>query len=247
MNTFNKNLARVAAEQIVMNENNDEKSLITSFVEVCRFLAENPESLSWRTSKKNPNKPFVFEQDGLSKLAKKYFEGYRKSDLPAKPSTIPDVMVSIIMREFHGYSDEDCQRIQIEHQYLMCAENCVGNLLERYIDSVLRRHNWYWCCGDLVRAIDFLGKNSQGEWIALQIKNRNNSENSSSSAIRDGTKIQKWFRSFSKDTKKGRKSLTNWDSLPILMQGHGLSEEGFEKFVIQYIKNHKPKNNQIIV
>lgn len=239
MNIFDENLAREVAEQIAMKDNEDEKSLINSFVEVCRFLGENPKSLSWRN--KN-NKPSVFNQSGLVKLAEKYFQGYRKLDLPAKPSTIPDAMVSVIMREFHGYSDEDCQRIQKEHQESMCAENCVGNLLERYLDSVLRSHNWYWCCGDFVKARDFLSKNSQGQWIALQIKNRDNSENSSSSAIRGGTQIQKWFRSFSKDTKKGRSSLTNWGNLPISMQGYNLSEEGFKRFVIQYLRKSHFKN-----
>jgi len=240
VNTFDENLARETAKQIVIKDSKDEKSLITSFVEVCRFLGENPKSLSWR--KKN-NKPSVFDPSGLAQLAKKYFKGYRKPDLPVQPSTIPDAMVSVIMREFYGYSDKDCHRIQKEHQQLMCAENCVGNLLERYIDSVLRAHDWYWCCGELVKAIDFLSKNSQGQWIALQVKNRNNSENSSSSAIRDGTQIKKWFRSFSKDTRKGRDSLTNWANFPLSMQSHGLSEEDFKEFVIQYINNQKSTNN----
>ncbi len=121
----------------------------------------------------------------------------------------------------------------------MCAENCVGNLLERYLDSQLRTSYWNWCCGEFVKAIDFLGRNDNGEWIALQIKNRDNSENSSSSAIRDGTRIQKWFRSFSKDTKKGRVSFTNWQKLPPLMQGYNLNENDFKLFVSKYIEEEK--------
>ena len=241
MSGFNESLVGKTAEKFVVN--NDEKSLIESFVIICQFLAEYPSAISWRTSKANPHKPTVVNQNDLSQLAKKYFEGYRRSDFPVEPSTIPDPMVSTIMSEAYGYSNQECQRIKIEHQYAMCAENCVGNLLERYIDSVLRENGWNWCCGEFVKAIDFLGKNNDGEWIALQIKNRDNSENSSSSAIRDGTKIQKWFRSFSKDTKKGRSSFTNWNNLPPLMRGYDLSEEGFKEFVIQYINIYKPKNS----
>ena len=242
MNNFDENLAREVIEKTVIN-NDDERFLINSFIEICRFLGENPNRLSWRTSKTNPNKPSIVEQGGLFKLANKHVEGYRRSDLPTTPSTVPDEMVSVIMGEFYEYSEEDCQRIQIEHQYSMGAENCVGNLLERYIDSVLRYHNWYWCCGNFVKAIDFLSKNEQGEWFALQIKNRDNSENSSSSAIRDGTHIKKWFRSFSQDTKKGRESWTNWSKLPLPMHNYSLGEEGFKEFVVQYIHNHKPKHN----
>jgi hypothetical protein len=68
-----------------------------------------------------------------------------------------------------------------------------------------------------------------GRWDALQIKNRDNSENSSSSKVRAGTNIQKWFRSFSMT------GATNWPNLPTLMQGYGLSEEGFNKYVEDYL------------
>lgn len=117
----------------------------------------------------------------------------------------------------------------------MCAENCVGSLLERYLDSVLRPQGWYWCCGDFVKAVDFISRDENGQWLALQIKNRDNSENSSSSAIRNGTKIQKWFRSFSK------KGGTNWDNLPQMMRGYNLSESDFIAFTKKYLEQEKAK------
>lgn len=234
---FNKEKTFKIAESVCKND--DERSLISSFVDVCSFLAEFPNELSWRTSKLSPVKPDAKTEDGLMILANRYFEAYRRSDFPVEPSTIPDEMVSVIMERAYGYSYEECQKIKLEHQHAMCAENCVGNLLERYLDSELRQSHWSWCCGEFVKAIDFIGRNENNEWVALQIKNRNNSENSSSSAIRDGTRIQKWFRSFSKDTKKGRPSFTNWEKLPSLMQGYNLNEEDFKKFVVQYIKKEK--------
>jgi len=234
--SFNKANASTIANNICIN--NDEKLLVNSFLEVCEFLSEFPTELSWQGKK---NRPTVDDDAGLKVLANSYFSGYRRSDFPANPSTIPDEMVSIIMETAYGYSYEECKKIKLEHQHSMCAENCVGNLLERYIESKLRNSNWSWCCGEFVKAIDFIGKNEKGEWIALQIKNRNNSENSSSSAIRDNTNIQKWFRSFAKDTKKGRPTFTNWENLPPLMQEYGLSEDEFKLFVKNYIATEKAK------
>lgn len=234
---FNKKNATKIAYSVCKDD--DERSLISSFVEVCSFLAEFPNEMSWRTSKAAPVKPDVNTDKGLTILANRYFDAYRRSDFPVEPSTVPDEMVSVIMERAYGYSDEECQKIKIEHQHAMCAENCVGNLLERYLDSKLRQSHWCWCCGEFVKAIDFLGRNKNGEWVALQIKNRDNSENSSSSAIRDGTRIQKWFRSFSKDTIKGRPSFTNWEKLPPLMQGYHLNENDFKSFVKSYIDSKK--------
>lgn len=226
---FNNVLARnVAAESC--NNQGEEEGLIEAFVQVCNFLYDNPDSLSWRSN----NKPSVETKEDLKILAEKYFSGYRKSDFPVAAGTIPDEIVSIVMMEAFGYSKEDTDRIKIDHQRAMIAENCVGALLERYLDSVLRREGWNWCCGNFVKAIDFV-RRDENEWLALQIKDRDNSENSSSSAIRNNTTIEKWFRSFSKT------GGTNWDNLPPLMQGFNLSEEGFTNFVRTYLAQKKPK------
>ncbi len=121
--SFNKTKARQIAEKVCINE--DEKTLISSFVEVCSFLSVFPDELSWRTSNVNPKKPDTATNDGLVMLANRYFEAYRRSDFPAEPSTIPDEMVSVIMEKAYGYSAAECKKIKIEHQYSMCAENCV--------------------------------------------------------------------------------------------------------------------------
>lgn len=227
--TFNIKLAKQVASQYSDNQNS-EKGLVESFSVICSFLADNPDRLSWRSRN---NIPSVDTEDGLEMLAQRYFSAYRKSDFPTVPGTIPDQMVSIVMQEAYGYSVKQCEQIKIEHQHSMSAENCVGALLERYLDSVLRSHNWHWCCGDFVKAIDFVSKTDDNKWLALQIKNRDNSENSSSSAIRSGTQIEKWFRSFSKTGK------TNWNGLPKLMQGYNLSEQGFIDFVKSYLREQK--------
>ncbi len=221
---FDPELARQVASEYC-EETGSELGLVGSFVGVCEFLSEYPESLSWRGS----TRPGTATRSDFDLLAARYFASYRRPNLPATPGTVPDEMVSVVMEEVYGYSPEECVRIKIDHQHSMSSENCVGAILERYLDSVLRVQGWHWCCGDLVRAIDFIKQKSDGTWILLQVKNRDNSENSSSSAIRSGTPIQKWFRSCSRTGK------TNWVNLPEVMRGFGLTEQGFIDFVRSYI------------
>lgn len=226
---FDKSLAEIAGLKFC-NDQGEEIGLVSSFIEVCSFLDDNPDRFSWRS--KN-NIPSLHTQQGLEILAEKYFLGFRSSDFPAIPGTIPDEIVSLVMMEAYGYTEVECDRIKIEHQHAMCAENSVGALLERYLDSVLRKEGWSWCCGDFIKAVDFINRSQDGKWLALQIKNRNNTENSSSSAIRNGTPIQKWFRSFSKT------GATNWDNLPPSMQGFNLTEKDFTDFVSEYLRKEK--------
>jgi hypothetical protein len=161
---FNEKLAREVVAEFTIGDQS-ERGLDVSFVEICRFLFDNPDRLSWNSK----NKPSVTNQSDLQILAEKFFTGFRRSDFPAEPGTIPDEMVSIVMQYAYNYSAEECQKIKIEHQHSMCAENFVGALLERYLDSVLRQEGWHWCCGNFVKAIDFINKDNKGKWLVLQI------------------------------------------------------------------------------
>lgn len=229
--TFNEQTARGIAAQFSDNRGS-ELGLIESFVQVCKFLHDNPERFSGRN---RSNIALILTESGLENLAKSYFTAYRRSDLPKIPNTVPDEIVSIVMMEAFDYNEQTIDRVKLEHQLAMSAENSVGALLERYLDSVLRPYGWHWCCGSFIRAVDFIRSDDTEGWLALQIKNRDNSENSSSSAIRHGTTIQKWFRSFSRTGK------TNWANLPTLMQGYNLSEEGFRNFVRVYLQNERKR------
>jgi hypothetical protein len=219
---FDKELAKTVAKALIKNA--DEAGLDDSFAHVAEFLYLHPEKFS---IKKNP--PSLETEEGLTKLAKRYYKAYRKSDLPTAPQTVPDEMVSLVLEKAYGYTPEQTQIIKLDHQRAMCAEGAVGKMLERYLDSKLRKGGWHWCCGSFVKAIDFVRLGDDGEWDALQIKNRDNSENSSSSAIRAGTTIEIWFRTFSKTGE------SNWDDLPPLMNGYGLSDEDFAEYVESYI------------
>jgi hypothetical protein len=139
--------------------------------------------------------------------------------------TVADPAVDVIQGAFAEL--KDLSMASEYHRISMAAENLLGELLERYIAECLEPQGWVWCAGNTVRAVDFLRQDLD---VALQIKNRDNSENSSSSAIREGTNIQKWFRIYSKT---GR---TNWENFPF---GSGLSEEDFHRYIQDYAKSLK--------
>lgn len=208
---------------------NEHDHLARSFKDICCYLNLNPSDLSWPWNAKFKPNVRAMNIEDIEALATKYFKGYVRFDRPALPATYPDPALSVVMQLAFNYP-QDMQQAIKDHQFAMCAENAVGALLERYLDSQLRFHGWSWCCGDMVKAVDFIKyDHTNNLWLALQIKNRSNSENSSSSAIRKGTQIKKWYRTFSK------KPQTNWDNLPDFMQGCGLSEDKFIQFIYQYL------------
>ena len=199
-----------------------------AFLLVMEFLGQHPERLSMKSK--------LIDQESLEyylKFSNRFFQTRYKVEGPKPPATIPDTMVSYILEVYFDYPGVDNPRISKEHQHSMAAENMVGSLLERYIGTILEDHGWAWCSGDFIKAVDMVKKNPDGTWLLLQVKNRDNTENSSSSAIRSGTIIKKWFRSYSK------KSRTNWETFPDTETVHLLSEEGFKEFVKNYLLNAK--------
>lgn len=166
-----------------------------------------------------------------NKLFKKFSSG-RQEKHPKVPSTTTDdayldVLLNYYQCKYTRYEIDDI------HKKAMASENIVGELLERYIAQELEPHGWVWASGSVLRAVDFIYPNSDGSFFLLQIKNRDNSENSSSKAIRDGTSIQKWFRTYS------RRGGTNWENFPTKNPEEKLSEQGFRAFLIKYISKIK--------
>jgi hypothetical protein len=158
------------------------------------------------------------------------FAASRGPKAPETPATVPDELVSFILHEYFGVPAENLERAKKEHLLSMGAENLVGELLECYLASVMEPLGWIWCSGSMVRAVDFIKPPAAGgNWSLLQIKNRDNSENSSSSAIREGTDIQKWFRTFSK------KAGSNWPAFPDTEIRPLVSEKTFLAFVKAYL------------
>lgn len=204
------------------------------FAILIQFLQEHPELFSSRS----PNERALFETNFslLQERLKEKFINSRQPKTPQCPNTVPDDVVSIVLHEYFGIDTARLNDIKRDHQLSMGAENIVGELLERYIANILEPAGWVWCSGDFIKAIDFLKRDPiNNQWMALQVKNRDNTENSSSSAIRNGTAIQKWFRTFSKTGQ------FNWSAFPGNTENQ-LSEEGFKQFVINYLRTIRRNN-----
>ncbi len=189
---------------------------------ILRYCAQSPNFTGF------PGKFETENTDTLQKYLKAYVKRYfdaRNTRLTLKEvSTTPDPAVDVILKSFAGL--DALQTVSNHHRKAMAAENLLGELLERYIAQQLEGCGWVWCVGSTVRAVDFLKVDLS---VALQVKNRDNSENSSSSAIRAGTTIKKWFRVFSKTGK------TNWERFPAELS-EPLFEEGFYAFIETYAR-----------
>lgn len=219
----------IAAEE--MDKINPE--LTEKFKNLILFLSENPEFAPKSRSKKIESG----SAEHIAKMAQS-FSSSREGKAPTPPETIPDEMVSNILNKYFDIEEGKLQEAKHLHMLSMGAENIVGDLLERYIASVMEPQGWVWCSGSTVKAVDFIKPpiDDNDEWNILQVKNRDNSENSSSSAIRNGTPIKKWHRTFSK------KAETNWSKFPCIHAKDSLSEEGFEAFVDAYLLSIKDKH-----
>ena len=138
---------------------------------------------------------------------KHYFVEGRKLMPLSFPQTSLDALIYQILNTYYDVPANQLDQAYTYHLQAMAAENSIGLLLERFIASVLEPIGWIWCSGSAVRAVDFIEPNTG---ILIQIKNRDNSENSSSSAIRQGSHIIKWFRLYSK-----KPGVDNWASFPL--------------------------------
>jgi len=196
---------------------------------IADFLISKPEF-----ARKPVNGTIFNTEEYWEKIATKFANG-RIPRPPSKPKTISDSLIPIILEEYFGLPKVRTVEIGHEHGLSMAAENIVGNLLERYIASQMEPAGWVWCSGEIVNKVDFLFPlgSSQGDepkWVPLQVKNRDNSENSSSSSVRDGTDIIKWFRSFAKT------GATNWHAFPKSQESREITEAAFEAFARNYLR-----------
>jgi len=138
------------------------------------------------------------------------------------PGTVPDSIVDdIIGTRLPHLGSGDLQRIKFGHRLSMSGENTLGLLLEDYLAGELVLYGWHCCWGATLRCVDFCHEDGR----LLQIKNRSNSENSSSSRVREGTGIQAWYRVVATT------GAYKWPDLNRLVGCNHLSEENFRGFV----------------
>lgn len=164
-----------------------------------------------------------------------------------------DPLIFNIIDKYYSPSEEAKQLFRY-HVLFKSLENSFGYFLEDFLESILKKFDWVRCHGEIFKGVDFI--NNQG--IALQIKNKYNTENSSSSAIRNGTNIKKWNRLNKTRENRVPKISTNWQELYEIIKENvadnnkenlriELTEEKFKDFVFQLIeKNIKDGTNSIL-
>lgn len=161
-------------------------------------------------------------------------------------SACTDPAIKVIVKAIQQLTEEQAAHDEMAHNLFMSAENIQGNLLEEYIASKVRPYGFLWCSGNVLRAIDFC--NTDGS-LLLQIKNKSNTENSSSSNIREGTTIEKWYRLGTRTRNRAKYPDYKWATLNHLIssyrtQGHDLclcsmSEEDYQAFLYEKASANK--------
>ncbi len=142
-----------------------------------------------------------------------------------------------------GLDGDKVGKMEKAHNFFMSVENILGELLEEYIAENVKDLGWIWCSGNTLRAVDFCKEDGP---VLLQVKNKNNTENSSSSAIRKGTKIKKWCRLKTKKENGEPKPSYRWDKLnDIINSGLDddeepceMSEEDYQDFLKKVAKRN---------
>lgn len=158
---------------------------------------------------------------------------------PSIPPTVPDPVVSLVLEKYYEIENSKINEVAHEHKLSMAAENKVGEYLELFIAyHGCEDKSWVHCVDGMINKVDFI-KKENSKWILLQVKNRSNSENSSSSEIRqyiknnDNIEIEKWHRVNAYTGK------TNWDKFPDSNFKDYLSEKKFHIFVNKYLSDIK--------
>lgn len=209
-------------------------SLEQEFESIKQFNNDNIDTLFKHLDNSNilnfrKNKKYTYGSNEHFEKLKTMFINGRKIKIDKKQISEPDpALYFAIKTKLKIEDDNDLKTIQEHHNLCMEMENTIGELLEEYIYINCKQEGWIWCSGNIVKSIDFIKKNEDKSWQMLQIKNSDNSENSSSKKVRKGTQIKLWFRRFSKGKKE---DYSNWPELSSMINNTSLSEEDFLNFI----------------
>ena len=160
------------------------------------------------------------EKEYLIKWVKAYVDA--QNTLPSNRTASPkgscsDPAIKAIVQASTGIATDAATSGERFHNLFMSAENIQGNLLEEYIANNIKQFGWVWCNGNVMRSVDFCSTDGK---ILLQIKNKSNTENSSSSAIRTGTTIKKWYRLGTRTLSGVKHPRYMWDELNVIINSH---------------------------
>lgn len=136
---------------------------------------------------------------------------------------------------------KELSKYLLSHFLYKSIEDINGEILENYLTTILEPLGWYWCAGTIYRAVDFCYL-AKDKVILLQIKNKYNTENSSSAAIRNGTKIVKWCRLTKSSQNAGLKTpVANWQALQEIVQNEKANATLQESQYLSYIDQYATK------
>lgn len=211
--------------EIICATNPGDDGLARAYGTVAAFLWQFPEMQAARRQE-------AITPEFLQRHAGGFVAG-RRSRGPVIPRTIPDARIRDILETAYHVPPDMLEAAIRHHMEAMGAENFIGWILESYIAAEAEPLGWAWCSGAMVRAVDFICPMQGGAgWKLLQVKNRSNSENSSSSRVRLGTSIEKWFRIHAYS------GATNWGAFPDPELRSRLSEEGFGEYITGWIRRN---------
>lgn len=182
----------------------------------------------------------IDREDVLSEYLQKWVAGYfndRHNDRLLTPlknyGEFDNALISRVKASTNAKEDT-LQSFMEGHFLFMSAENMNGVILEQYLATVLEPEGWLWCAGSIFRAIDFCYIGDD-RLVLLQVKNKYNTENSSSSAIRNGTNIIKWNR-----LKRSRNNSyipsSNWEKLQDIVNIPEINDLLTEESYLTYIE-----------
>lgn len=165
-----------------------------------------------------------------TRMKTRFLKGYKNRPsvrVSNKMRTQSDPIIdTLIQARLEALKSEEVLLIRLGHRLSMAAENIIGLILEEYIHCNVVQYGWTCCWGSAIPSVDFCSS----EGTLLQIKNKSNTENSSSNKIRVGTPIKIWFRL---DAYTGQ---TRWEGLnDIIGKPALMSEEGFHTFASDLI------------
>ena len=144
----------------------------------------------------------------------------------SKRTTVPDELVSDVLELIGGVEPERRSQVQEQYNLQKQIEMMIGDFLEMYLLKHSFAYGWIQT-GNCVRGTDMIRKNNDGGWWKLQIKNSDNTPNSSSAGF-IADKAQTWKRRNS--TKGGQ----YWNEFPDPQVRQHLSEKNFLDFIKSY-------------
>ena len=182
--------------------------------------------------------------DYIKRWIKSYTEACK--NIPSKHEAkekmaCSDPAIKAILQNAMSYCDDEVCKLECYHNLFMSAENIQGELLEEFIANNIEPLGWIWCKGTTLKSIDFCKADGSA---FLQIKNKYNTENSSSKKIRNGlsVKVEAWYR-------LDRNEVYCWDKLNEIINRYNSTQHTCnmtEEDYITFVSKVAAANKQIV-